>query len=73
MIKIDDGKGHVYITRRSGEEFNENCVVPKIKQSNIKSMVWVSIMLGKKGPIVALEYPGGKGGGMNKEWYISQV
>ena len=69
----DDGKGHVYITHHPGEEFNENCVVPKIKQFNIKSMVWVSVMLGKKGPIVALEYPGGKGGGMNKEWYISQV
>jgi transposase len=73
MIEIDDGKGRVYITRRPREEYNENCVVPKMKQSNIKSMVWASVMLGKKGPIVALEYPGGKGGGMNKERYISQV
>ena len=73
MIEIDDGKRHVYITCRPGEEFSENCVILKIKQSNIKSMVWASIMLGKKWPIVALEYPGGKGGGMNKERYISQV
>lgn len=24
-------------------------------------------------PLVVLEYPGGKGGGMNTDWYISQV
>jgi hypothetical protein len=30
-------------------------------------------MDGKKGPIIALEYPGGKGGGMNSRRYIDQV
>ena len=30
-------------------------------------------MLGKEEPLVVLEYPGGKGGGMNTEQYISQV
>jgi DDE superfamily endonuclease len=30
-------------------------------------------MDGHKGPLVVLEYPGGKGGGMNSEWYCEQV
>ncbi|KIJ95279.1 hypothetical protein K443DRAFT_109012, partial [Laccaria amethystina LaAM-08-1] len=51
----------------------ENCVILKMKQLNIKAMVWAAVMLGRKGPLVVLEYPGGKGGGMNAEQYISQV
>jgi hypothetical protein len=30
-------------------------------------------MKGKKGPLVVLEYPGGRGGGMNSERYQTQV
>jgi hypothetical protein len=30
-------------------------------------------MKGKKGPLVVLEYPGGRGGGMNLEGYQTQV
>ena len=71
MVEID-GKGQVHITHCPGEAFNENCVIPKMKQ-NIKAMIWAAVMLGKKGPIHVLEYPGGKGGGMNKAQYISQV
>ena len=44
-----------------------------MKQLNIKAMIWAAVMLRKKGLIVVLEYPGGKGGWMNKEQYISQV
>ncbi|KAF5353056.1 hypothetical protein D9758_008811 [Tetrapyrgos nigripes] len=36
-------------------------------------MVWGCIMKGKKGLLVVLEYPGGKGGGMNAKRYIEQV
>ena len=72
MVEID-GKGQVHVTCHPGEEFDENCVIPKMKQSNIKVMMWAAVMLGKKGPIVVLEYPGGKGGGMNKERHLSQV
>ena len=70
MVK-SGGKGQVHIPCRPGEEFDENCVILKMKQSNIKAMIWAAVMLGKKGLIVVLEYPGGKGGGMNKERYIS--
>jgi hypothetical protein len=31
------------------------------------------MMRHKKGPLVLLEYPGGKGGGMNADCYIEQV
>ena len=30
-------------------------------------------MEGRKGPLVVLEYPGGKGGGMNSKRYCEQV
>jgi len=36
-------------------------------------MIWGCISKGKKGPLIVLEYPGGKGGGMNTDHYISQV
>jgi hypothetical protein len=36
-------------------------------------MVWGIIAKGAKGPLIVLEYPGGKGGGMNSERYIQQV
>ena len=62
-IELDSLKGRIYVTRRAGEEFDENCLVPKVKQSPIKVMVWGCVMRGIKGPLVVLEYPGGKGGG----------
>jgi transposase len=36
-------------------------------------MVWACIMTNRKGPLVVLEYPGGKGGGMNAQRYREQV
>jgi hypothetical protein len=30
-------------------------------------------MRGQKGPLIVLEYPGGRGGGMNSKWYQEQV
>lgn len=50
-----------------------DCVVEKFKQSSYWVMVCGSIMKGKKGPFVILEYPGSKGGGMNATRYRQQV
>ena len=36
-------------------------------------MVWGCIIEGCKGPLVVLEYPGGKGSGMNSTHYQDQV
>ena len=36
-------------------------------------MVWACITYGRKGPIVVLDYPGGKGGGMTAQRYVNQV
>ena len=36
-------------------------------------MIWGSIIKGRKGPLVVLEYPSGKGGGMNSTQYQEQV
>ncbi|PPR07271.1 hypothetical protein CVT26_012431 [Gymnopilus dilepis] len=72
-IYLGDSRGKVYVTRLAEEEYNENCLVPKFKQSSLRVMIWGCIAKGKKGPLVVLEYPGGKGGGMNSERYITQV
>lgn len=72
-VVLGDRQGSVYVTRRPGEEMDENCVVPTFKQSNLRIMVWGCIMQGKKGPLTVLEYPGGKGGGMTAKRYQDQV
>ncbi|KAF9476438.1 hypothetical protein BDN70DRAFT_762689, partial [Pholiota conissans] len=61
------------VTRRADEAYREECLVPTFKQSPIRVMVWGCIMDGKKGPLVVLDYPGGKGGGMNSTRYREQV
>ncbi|KAF5365709.1 hypothetical protein D9758_003123 [Tetrapyrgos nigripes] len=66
-VYIGDTKG------RPDEEWDEECLVLTFKQSSIRVMVWGCIMKGKKGPLVVLEYPGGKGGGMNAKRYQEQV
>lgn len=72
-IHLDDHHGRVYVTRRANEVYKENCVVPTFKQSSVRVMVWACIMEGRKGPLVVLKYPGGRGGGMTGRRYISQV
>jgi len=51
----------------------EECLVPAFKQSSVRVMIWGCIMKGRKGPLIVLEYPGGKGGGMNATRYKEQV
>jgi hypothetical protein len=72
-IQHGDKPGQVFVTRRAGEEFDENCVIPSFKQSSVRVMVWGWIALDWKGPLVILEYPGGHGGGMTAARYVEQV
>ncbi|KAF4613960.1 hypothetical protein D9613_007970 [Agrocybe pediades] len=72
-IYLGDNRGRIFVTRRPGEEFFEECCAPKFPQSSVRVMIWACIMKGKKGPLVVLEYPGGKGGGMNSKRYQEQV
>ena len=70
-VHLDDHSGHVYVTCHADEEYNENCVIPTFKQSSMWVMVWGCIMKGRKGPLAVLEYPGGRGGGMTGQRYMS--
>lgn len=72
-VYIGDDRGRIYVTRRADEELNEDCLVPRFKQSSVRVMLWACIMKGRKGPLIVLEYPGGKGGGMNSTRYKEQV
>ena len=72
-IYIGDDRGRVFVIRRTGEEYLDECLVPTFKQLPVRIMVWGCIMEGRKGPLVVLEYPGGKGGGMNSKRYCEQV
>jgi len=72
-IFIGDRKGRVFVTRAPDEEFDEACLQEILQQSNVRVMVWACIMDGVKGPIVVLEYDGGKGGGFNAKKYREQV
>jgi hypothetical protein len=55
------------------DPYIDECTVPSDTQSSVHIMVWGCMMRHKKGPLVVLEYPGGRGGGMNAERYIEQV
>lgn len=72
-VYIGDTKGTVWVTRSASEEFDEDCVIPTFKQSSLRVMVWGCIMEGRKGPLLVLEYPGGRGGGMTAKRYQDQV
>lgn len=72
-IHLDDNKGRIFVTRRPGEEFLDECCVASLTQSPIRVMVWGCIMKGRKGPLIVMEFPGGKGGGMNSKRYQEQV
>ncbi|KAJ7587668.1 hypothetical protein C8J56DRAFT_755644, partial [Mycena floridula] len=60
-VCLGESKGRVWVTRRLGEELLDECCVPVLTQPAIRCMTWGSIMKGVKGPLVILEYPGGKG------------
>lgn len=72
-ICLGENNGRIFVTCRADEELLEECLVPTFKQSSVRVMVWAVIMRGVKGPMVVLEYPGGKGGGMTSARYQEQV
>lgn len=72
-VCLGERKGRVWVTRAPGEEYDNDCVVSTWTQSPIRIMVWACIMRGEKGPMVVLDYPGGKGGGMTAARYQEQV
>ena len=63
----------MYVTCCADKEYDEDCLVPTFKQSAVHVMVWGCIMKGQNGPLIVLEYLGGKGGGMNLAHYQEQV
>ena len=72
-VHMGGSPGSVYVSRSPDEADLEECFVPYFKLSSVRVMVWACIMLGHKGPIKILDYPSGRGGGMNAERYQSQV
>jgi hypothetical protein len=72
-IYLGDRHSRIYVTRRSDEQLEEDCLVPTFKQCSVRTMVWGVVMSGQKGPLVILEYPGGKRSGMNLKRYQEQV
>lgn len=72
-VCLDDKGDHVFVTRQADEEFHDNCLLATVKQSPIRVMVWGCIISGRKGPLLVLEYPGGRGGGMTAARYQEQV
>jgi transposase len=72
-VYLGDRRGRVYVTRRPDEVYAEDCLAPTFQQSSVRVMIWSCIGFGWKGPIVVLDYPGGKGGGMTAKRYQEQV
>jgi transposase len=72
-IHLDDHFSDIYVTRRDNEVWEEDCLVPTFKQSSVHVMIWACIAKGQKGPLIVLDYPGGKGGGMTVDRYQEQV
>lgn len=70
---MGDTRGPVYVTHRADEVSHEDCVVPTFKQSSLRVIVWECIIRERLGPLVVLEYPEGKGGGINSRRYQEQV
>jgi hypothetical protein len=72
-IVLGDNKGPIWVTQSPEEVYDDSCVVPKFKQSSLRIMIWGCILRGRNGPLVILEYPGGRGGGVTAARYQEQV
>jgi hypothetical protein len=72
-VQLDSTKGMIWITQWPGKEWDEDCVVATDSQPKVCIMVWGCVMQDCKGPLVVLNYPGGKDGGMTAECYQDQV
>jgi hypothetical protein len=71
LSRRQEGPGICY--NQPDETYNDDCLVPTFQQSSIRIMIWSCIGYGWKGPLVMLEYPGGRGGGMTAKRYQEQV
>ena len=72
-VYIGGSPGNFFITRRTTDPYEKGKTLTGFTQSSIRLMVWACITYGRKGPIVVLDYPGGKGGGMTAQRYVNQV
>jgi hypothetical protein len=72
-VVMGQNPGTVWVTRTADEIWDDDCTIPTDKQAEIRIMVWGCIMKGRKGPLIVLDYPGGKGGGMTAQRYREQV
>lgn len=72
-VYVAGSSGTIYVTRAPDEQDLEECMDPQFEKSKTKVMIWACIMWNCKGPVVALEFPGGRGGGMNSDRYQTQV
>lgn len=62
-----------YVTRHKGEAYAPGKTKPMFSRPPTGVMIWACIALGEKGPIAVMDYPGGRGGGMNASRYQEQV
>ncbi|CAK5277234.1 unnamed protein product [Mycena citricolor] len=72
-IHLTESSGRIWVTRTVEEVYDQDCLVPELKDSSVRVMVWGCIAHGWKGPLVVLKYPGGPGGGMTAKRYQQQV
>lgn len=72
-VHVGGSTGTIYVSRTPQEADLQECFMPHFDQSPVKVMVWACIMYDCKGPIVVLDYPGGRGGGMNSQRYQDQA
>ena len=72
-VYLSDDWGWIFVMHHTDEVLRDECVVPTFKKSSVCVMVWGCVMKGQKGPLVALEFKGGRGGGMNSAQYWEQV
>ena len=47
-VYIGDNHSKIYVTRRTDEVLDEDCLVPTFKQSSVHVVVWACIMKGRK-------------------------
>ena len=72
-VYLSSNPGVIYCTRNSNEAWHEDCVILTFKKFLVCVIVWGYIIYGRKGPLIVLEYPGGKGGGITAKKYIEQI
>ena len=73
MIILDDYLGPRYVTQAPDKKYTLECSQPMFLKSKTCIMVWGCIAYNAKGPLIFLDLPGGRGGGLTGSQYIEQV